>query len=389
MSGLYVHIPFCVRKCRYCDFVSFPDPDGIGDYLALLERETRLRPQEEAGMPEPFETVYLGGGTPSLLDGDQMQRLMDLLRSRYRIRPDAEITSECNPGTADRGKLAAYARAGINRLSVGLQSASNALLERIGRIHRLEDFLRCMEDAEAAGLTNRSADVMHGLPGQTEEDYLSTLRTALACGVRHISSYALILEEGTPLYRDVEAGRETLPDGDAVADMEDAGIQMLEGAGLARYEISSFAVPGSECRHNLGYWRNEPYLGLGVAAHSSIRRNGRTVRTANLGDLPGYGKCVASGMLPYASEEEIPAHEEMLETVMVGLRMTAGLDRNAFRSRFGTGLEEAYPDSVRELVRRDWARLTRERFFLTKTGLDLQNRALGLFFLESDREAGT
>ncbi len=385
MPGLYVHIPFCVRKCRYCDFVSFPDPDGIGDYLAALETEIRMRPQEEAGMPETFDTVFLGGGTPSLLSGAQMERLMDRLRSSYRIRPDAEITVECNPGTADREKLAAYAGSGINRLSVGLQSASDALLARIGRIHRKADFLRCMEDAEAAGLVNRSADVMHGLPGQTLDDYLETLETAVGCGITHLSSYALILEEGTPLYADVRSGRETVPDEDETADMEDAGLELLERQGFERYEISNFARPGYACRHNIGYWENGPYLGLGIAAHSSLRRGGRMVRTANRKDRAGYLACLREGRLPFETEEEIPAREEMLETVMVGLRMTAGISLAGFRERFGMDLMKAYPDSVRELARKGWARRTEKRFFLTKEGLDLQNRALGYFFLESDR----
>jgi oxygen-independent coproporphyrinogen-3 oxidase len=385
MPGLYVHIPFCVRKCRYCDFVSFPDPDGIGDYLVALETEIRMRPQEEAGMPEAFDTVFLGGGTPSLLSGAQMERLMDRLRSSYRIRPDAEITVECNPGTADREKLAAYAGSGINRLSVGLQSASDALLARIGRIHRKADFLRCMEDAEAAGLVNRSADVMHGLPGQTLDDYLETLETAVGCGITHLSSYALILEEGTPLYADVRSGRETVPDEDETADMEDAGLELLERQGFERYEISNFARPGYACRHNIGYWENGPYLGLGIAAHSSLRRGGRMVRTANRKDRAGYLACLREGRLPFETEEEIPAREEMLETVMVGLRMTAGISLAGFRERFGMDLMKAYPDSVRELARKGWARRTEERFFLTKEGLDLQNRALGYFFLESDR----
>lgn len=233
-AGIYLHIPYCVRKCAYCDFVSFPEPGGVPEpYVGALLREIRLVAEQTP--KRRYASVFFGGGTPSLLSGEQLRRILETLGEAFDILPDAEISMECNPGTATEKTLCAYRAAGVNRLSVGLQSADDALLARIGRIHDYAAFCRTAAWAKRAGFENFNVDVMHGLPGQTAAQYLDTIRRAAESGATHVSAYGLILEEGTPLHRAVLAGRETLPDEDAVADMQDAGIALLEKLGFARY----------------------------------------------------------------------------------------------------------------------------------------------------------
>ena len=295
MAGIYVHIPFCVRKCAYCDFVSFA-ADGVSEaYVDALIKEIELVSRGE--YPAAFHTVFFGGGTPSLLTGDQMQRLMRALESRFAIRPDAERSMECNPCTATQESLKAYRAAGINRLSVGLQSTHEALLKSIGRIHNFRQFLDTIEMARSAGFDNINADVMHGLPGQTLEQYIDTLKTVCDLGVQHVSAYSLILEEHTPLYACVQNRQIRLPDEDLTADMQDAGIDYLESRGYHRYEISNFAREGYECRHNLNYWENGAYLGFGVAAHAVVRRKLWT-RSSNVDTLDEYMRLLARGKTP-------------------------------------------------------------------------------------------
>ena len=271
MAGIYLHIPFCVRKCAYCDFVSFPESRVPEAYVDALTAEIALVARE-GDYPATFDTVFFGGGTPSLLSGEQMRRIMDALCANFDIRSDAERSMEMNPGTVTPEKLNAYRAAGINRLSIGLQSTHDALLQSIGRIHSFAQFQDTYSSAREAGFSNINVDVMHGLPGQTLAQYLDTLKTVCDLGVQHISAYSLILEEHTPLYDRVGSGAVVRPDEDLVADMQDAGIDLLESSGYRRYEISNFALDGFACRHNLNYWRNGEYLGFGVAAHAAVRQ---------------------------------------------------------------------------------------------------------------------
>ena len=383
MAGVYVHIPFCVKKCDYCDFVSYARPGRLGAYVDALVAEIKL-----TGVALPrvsADTVFFGGGTPSLLTGAQFTRILSALREAFFIAPDAEITVEVNPGTASREKLAAYREAGANRLSIGLQSADDALLAAIGRIHTYAQFLNTLEYARTAGLSNINADVMHGLPGQTIGRYLGTLGRVADLGVGHVSAYALILEEGTPLDRRVAAGEIALPDPDLVADMQDAGVEFLEKNGFRRYEISNFAKPGFCCRHNCNYWDNGEYIGVGAAAHSCLRLPDPEIgapcwtRWENEADLDKYFAASAEHRRPAAQTQRIPRDEERFETVMLGLRRISGLDKRAFFERFGTELWDAYPDALAELSRRGWLTETQSRLALTKRGLDLQNAALQLF----------
>lgn len=379
MAGVYLHIPYCVKKCAYCDFVSFPEPEAVGAYVDLLRREIALT-AERLPVPARVETVFFGGGTPSLLTGAQMADVIEALCAHYPVDPDAEITVECNPGTATLERLAAYRFAGANRLSIGLQSADDGLLSAIGRIHTREQFFGTQRAAVRAGFSNINVDVMHGLPGQTQAQYLDTLR--LVCdleGVTHLSAYALILEEGTPLFADVRAGRALLPGEDAVADMQDAGMAYLEAQGFLRYEISNFARPGFACRHNRNYWQNGEYLGFGVAAHGALHIGGVWTRRANVESPAVYARQLLAGRLPVRETLTPGCADEMFETVMLGLRMVEGVSLAAFATRFGVSLYDAYPDAVAELRRRGWTCETEAHFALNARGLDLQNEALLLF----------
>lgn len=377
MAGVYLHIPYCVKKCDYCDFVSFPENGGLREYVPALCREIELT-AATPGLPERFDTVFFGGGTPSLLSGEQLKCIVKQLKVDFTIDPDAECSLECNPGTVTPDKLFAYREAGINRLSIGMQSHSDALLSAIGRIHTFAQFRDTVRYARDAGFTNINADVMHGLPGQTRADYLDSIRAAAAEGVTHISSYALILEEHTPLYERVRRGETALPDEDAVADMEDAGFSLLRELGFERYEISNFARPGYACRHNLNYWSNGEYLGFGVAAHSAARLSQWT-RWSNTESVSTYLRLLNSGKRPLAETIRLYPRDEMFECVMLGTRLTRGIDRAAFYRRFGVDVADAYPEAFAALEQRGWLVLTPETAALTDEGLDMQNAALQLF----------
>lgn len=340
MIGVYVHIPYCLKKCRYCDFCSIPVDETAGRYRAALETEIALSGAKHPG--ERVKTVFFGGGTPTVLPAEDLCAILGAIRNTFAVEPDAEISIECNPKTIGFNGLKRLFDAGFNRLSIGLQATQNELLSRIGRVHTYEEFLVTYAAARDAGFTNINVDLMHGLPGQGQADYLDAIRTVAALEPTHISAYSLILEEETPLYDDVMHGRETLPDADAVADMEDAGMDLLDALGYRRYEVSNFAMSGFECRHNLIYWHNEPYLGLGVAAHSSMVEDGFWVRFSNERSIPAYLKKIGKGKLPRAERIITNTFEQMFESVMLGLRLTEGIDRKAFFDRFGCDVIETY-----------------------------------------------
>ncbi len=381
-AGIYIHIPFCIRKCLYCDFFSVPaSEDAAAAYTGALclemERMSRVLPECE------YDTVFLGGGTPSILTSEQIQMIMRTLRTHFSVRADAEISMECNPGTLTEAKLCGYREAGINRLSVGLQSSDDVLLKTIGRIHTADMFFRTAAAVKACGFDNFSVDIIHGLPGQTEAQYLETIQAAAGTGAKHISSYSLILEEGTPLYGMVSNGTVRLPDEEETADMEDAGISLLSRLGFVRYEISNFAKEGYRCRHNINYWKNGEYAGFGPGAHSAMHRPGWT-RWNCPPDIPAYLSSIRKGELPVYQSEQIGKDEEMFETVMTGLRLCEGVPFEAFRLRFGRDLPETYPYAIGKLKEAGWldtAAYAAGRLALNARGLDLQNRALS-FFLE-------
>ncbi len=378
MTGVYLHIPYCMKKCSYCDFTSFPACDELEDYVNALCKEIRLT-TAALSEPEKIASVFLGGGTPSLLSGEQLKKILTTVQTCFFVLPGAEISMECNPGTAVKEKLTDYRNAGVNRLSIGLQSTSDRLLAVIGRIHFAGDFFRTYSDARASGFQNINIDVMHGLPGQTQDDYLETLHAVTAIKPEHISSYALILEAGTPLFNRVKDGACALPSEDCTADMEDAGFALLAENGYLRYEISNFARDGFFCRHNINYWKNGEYYGFGLAAHGAKTVGGQWTRFENVKDRQSYFSMVAQGKRPLSRILEIPKTEEMFETVMVGLRMIEGINLAAFSERFHVTIYDAFPAATRTLRDLGWLRESSEHFALNERGLDVQNRALALF----------
>lgn len=352
-------------------------------YCAALEKE--IRSAGERYRDAKVSTVFLGGGTPSIVPAPLMKRVLRALRDSFVFLPDAEFTSEANPGTLAAEWLETMMDAGLNRLSLGVQAAQDSLLRRIGRIHTFREAEAGIRLAQRMGIDNINADVMYGLPGQTQQDYLETLERLCTLEVTHLSAYSLILEEGTPLHRLVEAGEMTVPDDDACADWTAAGHEWLACHGYHQYEISNYAKEGFRCRHNIGYWQGAWYLGLGVAAHSMLppseeqRGQGAVrIRQANPEDTGLY--IAHSPDLP-REIDLIDEDEAMFETMVVGLRMNDGVSSRGFESLFGQSLQQRYGMELASLVR-DGLGFWRDapdgdRFFaLTPKGLMLQNQVL-------------
>lgn len=384
MSALYVHIPYCIQKCLYCDFCSGTADAYKNEYARLVVREIELTAEKMRKKGEsiaPATSVFFGGGTPTVLSSKELIQILQTLQANFPFAADAEISIECNPATATQAELSALCKAGFNRISIGLQSADDALLARIGRAHSSASFLQTLQWARAAGFANINADVMHGLPGQTQENYLDTLQRVCDLELPHISAYALILEKDTPLYKLVEIEQtETLPSADAVADMQDAGMAYLAERGYARYEVSNFAKPGFACRHNLVYWNNEAYLGFGVAAHSSVPgKKDVWLRYANEESTRSYAKKVERGALPIAETIKLYASEQMFESIMLGLRKTEGIHRESFRARYGMPIEQAFPKAVAEAAEYGWWAEDDAYLRLTTKGMDMLNTVLTLF----------
>lgn len=379
---LYLHFPFCKRKCLYCDFCSLPAAEEqVRAYCAALEKEI-LRMGEKYPQAH-ISTVFLGGGTPSIVPPDAMRGVMKALHRAFSFCPDVEFTSEANPGTLTEGWLDALLSAGMNRLSLGVQAAQDELLGRIGRIHTFQQAKQAVDMARRAGIGNLNLDVMSGLPGQTLPMYMDSLQAIIGLSPEHISAYSLILEEGTPLHAAVMAGRETLPDEETTALMYEQGAAWLETAGYARYEISNFARPGYACRHNLGYWQGEWYLGLGAAAHSMLppeQEGAACLRRANTSDVEKYIAWMQQGLSPVESEEAISPAEARFETMMLGLRTTAGVGEQDFLRRHGKKLTDCYGPRLDKLAEEGLGRWTGpagQRFFaLTNRGLEVQNEVL-------------
>lgn len=361
--SLYVHIPFCARKCRYCDFPSWEGLMGEREhYTAALEQEIASR----AGGQEAA-TVFFGGGTPSLLMPGQLRRILRALRDGYRIQRDAEITVEANPGALSDAFLRAAGEEGVNRISLGVQALDDGLLALLGRQHTAAQAVDTVRRVREAGFININIDLMFGLPAQTQALWRDTLQKALALPVTHISCYALIPEEGTPLRADLGRGALSLPDEDAERDMYDAALDMLGKEGFERYEISNFARPGYACRHNIGCWRRYPYHGFGCAAHSLVDT---ATRLANPADFSEYMQGAA------VQAQRLTKREQMFETMMLGLRMREGVSLEAFRASFGCPLEESYGARLAGALAAGLVRFEQGFLRLTDRGMNLENAVL-------------
>ena len=332
MSGIYIHIPFCKQKCTYCDFTSFPDKLAFAEaYMACLYKEMQLR--AEQCKERAFDTVYIGGGTPSVIDPAYIYGAIKQIKNSFRLSKNPEITIEMNPGTVNEKKIETYARAGINRYSVGPQTAIDEQLANLNRIHTVREYLYCTSLLKGK---NFSADVMLGLKGQTKEDVKKTIEVAALSGAKHISMYALTPEDGTPIYTDYLNGE--LPDGDEVRALYDYGYSLLKEKGYERYEVSNFCKKGFESKHNINYWRRGEYLGLGVSA-SSFMAGKRFTNTFHLDD---YMKCVLSGFLPVVESEEVSEADAKFEFVMLALRTERGICAEEYKKAFGSEWKEDF-----------------------------------------------
>ncbi len=375
---LYIHIPFCKQKCRYCDFASWAGiTDRMDSYVELLLEEANQQNTLMEGTPE---TVYIGGGTPSLLPPYLLFRLIRSLRNIWGISPDAEFTMEANPGTVTEEWLNAARSCGVNRLSLGIQACQDHLLAMLGRIHRFHDAEETVRLVRKAGFTNLNLDLMFGLPGQTEQEWRETLEAALSLNPEHISAYGLIPEEGTPLEEDLRFGRVKLPDPDEERNMYTAARTLLGEKGYFPYEVSNFSKPGYECRHNLGYWHQIPYLGLGVSAASMVSRKkeGAGVsytRLTNPRNYADYESMIRYGN-PSREESIISVPEARFEALMLGLRLYEGIGEEEFFHLHGISLEEYRGPVLRSLEADGLLYHRNGRWFLTERGMDIQNSVL-------------
>ena len=383
---LYVHIPFCVKKCFYCDFVSFAEcSDRMAPYIDNLLKEAELR---SGFATEPLDTVYIGGGTPSLLSPELVRRLMNGLMKRLPFSENPEISVEANPGTLSRVWLDAAVESGINRLSVGMQAAQDSLLSLLGRIHSMEQVYEAVKLSREAGIKNLNLDLIFGIPTQTQRDWEETLQTALSLSPEHISAYGLIQEEGTPMDKMLKDGVLRLPEPEEEREMYSRLKFYLAEKGFIQYEVSNFALPGQECRHNIGYWRQVPYLGLGISAASMLCVNRPApsstrmetqglsyIRTLNPSGFEDYERMII-GENGLWTTQKISAQESIFETMMLGLRMLSGVSEADFLALHGRSLEDCYGEKLRSLQAKGLADYKDGRWFLTERGMDIQNSVL-------------
>ncbi len=367
--SIYIHIPFCKKKCHYCDFRSFQNcgTAEIEEYMKDLIKEIDL--YRELGNTYLIDTLFIGGGTPSMVSSEAIGKVMEKLRSVFSFSEYPEISIEGNPDTLSYEKMAHYYDLGIHRLSMGLQSDDKELLKTIGRIHSYEDFLNSYENARKIGFRDLNVDLMFGLPGQSLETFQRTLTKVTTLEVPHISAYGLIINEETELARRIDMGMVPTPDEDTEVDMYDRLRESLYEKGYQHYEISNFAKPGFQCRHNRTYWENGEYLGLGLGAHSSMGN----LRFFNEEDLGDYHKKLQAGEKPVAGEEVISNKERLKESLMLGLRLIEGVDLTLLEKRHKTLVDNHIMESLRAFMGKGLLETHQGRIRLTAKGYYLSN----------------
>lgn len=398
---LYIHIPFCMKKCAYCDFLSGPAPrETIDRYVTALVAE--IRQYQKLAENYRVTTIFFGGGTPSILSGGQMKEIFDALRDVFEIQADAEITMEANPGTVTKENLLAYRACGINRISFGLQSVDDKELKLLGRVHTMRQFEESYDLARKAGFQNINIDLISAIPGQTVASWEHTLDTVIRMNPEHISAYSLIIEEGTPFYEiygenakeeqdsrcekcladdgkqmDIGKNFPKLPDEEAERCMYELTAEKLEAAGYLQYEVSNYAKPGYACRHNKGYWQRVEYLGIGTGAASLIENE----RYQHISDTDLYIR--ANGKLDQIEEEKekLDWNAQVEETMFLGLRMKEGVNKQKFRERYHREIQEVYGEVLEKLKEEGLLCEEEERICLTKRGNDLSNYVLAQFLL--------
>ena len=366
--GLYIHVPFCKSKCNYCDFNSYAGMEElIPEYFNSMKKEIEF--YRERLRDYTIGTVFIGGGTPSMVEEKYIVDILDICFKTMKISNEAEISIEANPGTVNLNKLFSYRNAGINRLSMGLQAWQDHILQYIGRIHKARDFSDNIEAARKAGFENINADLMFGLPGQTINDWEETLKAVDDLGVEHISCYSLKIEEGTVLGEKLDSG-ELIPVEDELdRAMYDSAIEFLKSKKFMRYEISNFAKPGFQCRHNLIYWRAEEYIGLGAGAHSYFENN----RFNNVNKIKDYIRNIQEGNGIIENVQFINLEESMSEYMILGLRLTEGVNIAKFKERFGQNIFDVWGEVIEKNVRKGLLTMENESIQLTSKGFDLAN----------------
>ena len=368
---IYIHIPFCVKKCDYCDFLSGPSgPEEQSDYVQALLREIDA---VKEGKGRSVSSIFIGGGTPSVLDAGFIGEILNRIRNKFQIQNDAEITIEANPGTANYGKLQAYRDYGINRLSIGLQSPDDRELKILGRIHNYEQFLENYKKARKAGFDNINVDLMSAIPDQTYKGWEKNLRNVAELEPEHISAYSLIIEEGTPF----AARQLNLPDEDTEYNMYEATARILKEYGYKQYEISNYAKRGMACRHNVGYWTRQDYLGFGLGASSLYGKE----RFSNTADRKKYLENSFSPELIREREPILSREDEMAEFMFLGLRMTEGVARTDFEQIFGCCIEQIYGDVLKKYESMGLLQEKNGRIFLSRAGIHVSNSVMADFLL--------
>lgn len=375
--GLYIHIPFCVKKCAYCDFLSWKGSDEEREaYVQALEKE--ISSYSEFAKDYRVSTVFFGGGTPSVLEGEQTERILKKIRDTFRVEKDAEITLEMNPGTSQKEKLLLYRELGINRLSIGLQSVKNENLKLLGRIHTYGDFLDSYRMAREAGFDNISADLISTLPGQTLEEWKEELEILQETPLEHISVYQLIIEKGTEFYEKYGENEELLPDEETSREIYLWTGKYLKEHGFEQYEISNYARPSRKSRHNLRYWERKDYLGLGLGAASMVHN----IRMSNTRDWEKY---IEGSQNPKRLREEVEFLEEprqMEEFMFLGLRKTEGVSRKEFRRIFGRDLDMVYEKALQKHLENGMLEASKDRIRLSQAGILVSNQVLSDFIFD-------
>lgn len=374
--GMYIHIPFCIKKCNYCDFFSLPlgDQSYLDKYTQALLNEIKIRGQQIPSVQ--MESIYLGGGTPSLLNGQQLKSILQTVTNEFILLPGAEVSLEANPATLDNAKLAQMEEAGINRISLGVQSFFDDELALLGRVHNADAVMESIELLHSRGWKNFNLDLIYGLPGQLLDKWVQSLKRAVDCGPSHLSMYLLQLEEQTPMGKDVAGGRLKMLDEDDEWYMFDKAMEYLEGKGFEHYEISNFCRPGYECRHNLRYWQAEEYLGLGAGAVSFINGS-RFINEPQLKKyVDGLSTCE---QWPVKELEDMSGRELMIDALILGLRLCAGIDLDQFKERFGVDITSEYKEIIAYYRDRGLLNIANGHLKFTKAGYFLSNQVLCQF----------
>ena len=368
MLGLYIHIPFCVTKCKYCDFNSFKiDLNEKIKYLNYLGEEMKLYKEEIKN--REIDSVFVGGGTPSILNENEINILFEKIKENFNIKSNAEITMECNPGTLTLNKLKVMKKSGVNRLSIGLQAVQNHHLKYIGRIHTFEEFEKNYHDAKQMGFDNINIDLMYALPNQSREDWMESLEKVVKLNPTHISAYSLILEENTELFKMYERDEFNLLDENTDIEMYEYTINYLKSHGYNQYEISNYAKDNFECKHNVLYWKCEEYVGIGASASGYF--NG--IRYNNICELDNYEKMILEGEKPIEWEEKLSIKDEIEESIFLGVRMNEGIQISDFKEKYNFDFEKEYKNEIEKLSKMELIEIDNNRMKLTQKGREISN----------------